>query len=95
MKVQSYAAGKIGAEKVGIGSDYFGVATTPVGLEDVRRFPNLLAEMIRRGWSDEAVVGLAGGNFIRTFRAVEREGARLRKTMPVPYGTVQTIDGAA
>lgn len=90
-----YIAGRIGAEKVGIGSDYFGVATTPVGLEDVRRFPNLLAEMIRRGWSDEAVVGLAGGNFIRTFRAVERVGARLRKTMPVPYGTTQTIDAAA
>ena len=90
-----YIAGRIGAEKVGIGSDFFGVATTPVGLEDVRRFPQLLAEMIRRGWSDEAVVGLAGANFIRTFRAVERVGVRLRKTMPVPYGTTQTIDAAA
>ena len=89
-----YLAGRIGAEKVGIGSDFFGVPTTPTGLEDVSRFPHLLAEMIRRGWSDAAVAGLAGGNFIRTFRAVEREGARLRKSVPVPYGTVQTIDGA-
>jgi len=86
-----YIANRIGPEKVGIGSDFFGVATTPVGLEDVRRFPHLLAEMIRRGWSDEAVAGLAGGNFIRAFRAVEREGARLRKTLPVPYGTTETI----
>lgn len=90
-----YLANKVGPEKVGIGSDYFGVATTPVGLEDVRRFPNLLAEMIRRGWSDDAVAGLAGGNFIRTFRDVEREGARLRKTRPTPYGTTETITAAA
>jgi membrane dipeptidase len=86
-----YLAGRIGPERVGIGSDYFGVATMPVGLEDVRRFPALLAEMFRRGWSDDAVAGLAGGNFIRTFRAVERTGARLRKTRPVPYGTTETI----
>jgi membrane dipeptidase len=47
--------------------------------------------LFRRGWSDDAVAGLAGGNFIRTFRAVERTGARLRKTRPVPYGTTETI----
>jgi len=88
-----YIAGKTGVEKVGIGSDFFGVPTTPTGLEDVSRFPHLLAEMLRRGWSEDAVAGLAGGNFIRTFRAVEREGVRLRKSVAVPYGTVQTIDG--
>ena len=90
-----YIANIVGPDKLGIGSDFFGVATTPVGLEDVRRFPQLLAEMIRRGWSDAAVEGLAGGNFIRTFRAVEREGARLRKTLQVSYGTTQTIDVAS
>jgi membrane dipeptidase len=76
-----YLAQKVGPSRVGIGSDFFGVPTTPVGLEDVSRFPYLLAEMIRRGWSDKAIAGLAGGNFIRTFRAVEREGARLRKSV--------------
>ena len=86
-----YIANRIGMEKVGIGSDFFGVPTTPTGLEDVSRFPHLLAEMIRRGWSDDAVAGLAGGNFIRTFRAVEREGARLRKAAPAAYGTTETI----
>jgi membrane dipeptidase len=49
----------------------------------VSRFPYLLAEMFRRGWSDEAVAGLAGLNFIRVFRAVEREGKRLRTATPV------------
>jgi membrane dipeptidase len=86
-----YLANRIGPEKVGIGSDFYGATTTPGGLEDVSRFPQLLAEMIRRGWSDAAVAGLAGGNFIRIFRAVEREGARLRKAAPVPYGTTDSI----
>lgn len=75
-----YLANRIGPDRVGIGSDYFGVPTTPVGLEDVSRFPHLIAEMIRRGWSDKSIAGLAGGNFIRTFRAVEKEGKRLRKS---------------
>jgi len=78
-----YIAGKVGQRRVGIGSDFFGVPTTPVGLHDVSRFPYLLAEMFRRGWSDDAVAGLAGMNFIRVFRAVEREGKRLRAATPV------------
>ena len=73
-----YIAGKVGPKRVGIGSDFFGVPTTPVGLEDVSRYPYLLAELFRRGWSDSAVAGIAGRNFIRVFRAVEREGERLR-----------------
>jgi membrane dipeptidase len=78
-----YIAGKVGPKRVGIGSDFFGVPTTPVGLHDVSRFPYLLAEMFRRGWSDDQVAGLAGLNFIRVFRAVEREGKRLRTANPV------------
>jgi membrane dipeptidase len=77
-----YLADKVGARRVGIGSDFFGVPTTPVGLHDVSRFPYLLAEMFRRGWSDDHVAGLAGLNFLRVFRAVEREGRRLSKLAP-------------
>lgn len=54
-----------------------------LGLHDVSRFPYLIAEMFRRGWSEDAVAGLAGLNFIRVFRAVEREGRRLRVANPV------------
>jgi membrane dipeptidase len=73
-----YLGTRLGRDRVGIGSDFFGVPTTPVGLEDVSRFPYLLAEMFRRGWSDTEVAGLASRNFVRVFRAVEREGRRLR-----------------
>ena len=42
------------------------------GLEDVSRFPHLIAELLRRGWSERHVAGIAGLNFIRHFRAVEK-----------------------
>ncbi len=83
---------RVGLGSIGIGSDFFGVPTTPVGLEDVSRFPYLLAELIRRGWSDAAVTGIAGRNFIRVFGAVEREGRRLRRETPPQVGTVSEID---
>jgi membrane dipeptidase len=67
-----YLASFVGRSSVGIGSDFYGIPTTPKGLEDVSRFPFLLAELFRRGWSDEDVAGVAGGNFIRIFRDVER-----------------------
>jgi membrane dipeptidase len=87
-------AERVGPGRVGIGSDFFGVPTTPWGLENVSRFPYLLAELFSRGWSEDAVAGIAGVNFVRVWEAVEQEGARLRH-LPPPVGTVETIDVAA
>jgi len=87
-----YLADRIGVRRVGIGSDYFGVPTKPAGLLDVSRFPHLFAELIRRGWSDDNLAALAGGNFIRLMRAVEREGRRLRRETPPAVGTVRDLD---
>jgi membrane dipeptidase len=88
-----YIANRIGPAHVGIGSDFFGVPTTPVGLENVSRFPYLVAELIRRGWSDAALAGVMGGNFIRVFKAVEAEGARLRAGTAPLVGTIRDFDG--
>ena len=83
-----YLAGKVGPTRVGIGSDFFGSPVTPEGLENVSRFPHLIAEMLRRGWSDRHAAGLAGRNFMRVFGAVEREGQRLRASgAPFPVST--------
>jgi membrane dipeptidase len=68
-----------GADHVGIGSDFDGITYVPRGLEDVSRFPQLFAELIRRGWSDGDLRKVAGGNIIRAFRAAERAAARLRR----------------
>jgi len=83
---------RVGLTRVGIGSDFFGVPTVPVGLEDVSRFPYLIAELFRRGWSEDAVAGVAGLNFLRVFEAVEQEGDRLRGTEAPLVGTLERFD---
>ncbi|WP_420454725.1 dipeptidase [Rubrivirga sp.] len=62
----------VGVDHVGIGSDYDGVGPTlPVGLEDVSTYPNLVEELLRRGYSDDDVRKILGGNVMRVWRAVE------------------------
>jgi membrane dipeptidase len=73
-----YMARRMGVDHVGIGSDYFG-GSTPRGLEDVSRFPHLIAALMDRGWGDDALAKLAGGNVIRVFRDVEKVARRLKR----------------
>lgn len=61
-----------GHDHVGIGSDYDGVSYLPEGMSGVEAYPNLFAELIRRGWSDADLARLAGGNLLRVLRAAER-----------------------
>lgn len=70
-----YLAKRIGHDHLGIGSDFFG-GLTPDGIEDASTFPSVIAELIRRGWSDENLAKLAGGNMLRVMRAVARVAAR-------------------
>ena len=72
-----------GIDHVGIGSDYDGVDNSlPEGLESVADYPALLAEMLRRGWSDAAVAGLAGGNVLRVMERAEKIAASMRNELP-------------
>ncbi|ORX55131.1 hypothetical protein DM01DRAFT_1362757 [Hesseltinella vesiculosa] len=66
-----HIASVAGRDKVGLGADYNGIEITPVGLEDVSKYPDLFAEMVRRGWSDEDLIGLAGQNLLRVWKGVE------------------------
>jgi membrane dipeptidase len=59
-----------GIEHVGIGSDFEGFFGEVEGLEDVSRYPALLVELRRRGYSDEDLKKIAGLNFLRVFRQV-------------------------
>ena len=68
-----------GVDHVGLGSDFDGITNVPVGLEDVSTFPQLFAELIRRGWSDDDLRKLAGRNVLRVLREAERTSQRLRK----------------
>jgi membrane dipeptidase len=82
-----------GVDHVGIGSDFDGIDTTPVGLEDASKFPDLFAELIRRGWSDADLKKLAGQNLLRALRAAEATAARLQKTREPSTKTIEEMDG--
>jgi membrane dipeptidase len=82
-----------GIEHVGIGSDFDGIDTVPQGLEDVSKFPDLFAELIRRGWSDSDLKKLAGQNLLRVLRAAEATAARLQKTRQPSTKTIDDLDG--
>jgi membrane dipeptidase len=82
-----------GVDHVAIGSDYDGTDNQlPVGLEDVSTFPALLAEMSRRGWSEEELRKLAGENILRAMAQAERVSARLRRERPPSTRTIQQLD---
>jgi membrane dipeptidase len=61
-----------GVDHVGLGSDFDGIPDAPVGLEGVDRYPALLQELMRRGWSDADIAKLAGENLLRTMAAAEQ-----------------------
>jgi membrane dipeptidase len=71
-----YMARMAGVRHVGIGSDFYG-GPVPDGLENVSKFPHLIACLMERGWSDKALAGLAGGNILRVLRGVERTAKSL------------------
>ena len=63
-----------GIDHVGIGSDFDGVPSLPDGLGDVSTYPRLVAELLRRGYSEGDVRKVLGGNLMRVWAAVERVG---------------------
>lgn len=61
-----------GAGAVGFGGDFDGVSRLPSGLEDVSKYPDLVAELLRRQWTEEEVRGALANNLLRVFEAVEQ-----------------------
>ncbi len=71
-----YAVKLVGIDHVGLGSDFDGLGPTlPVGLEDASRYPALIAELVRRGFSDEEIGKICSGNIFRVWRAVKAHAA--------------------
>ncbi|KAJ5894875.1 Peptidase M19 renal dipeptidase [Penicillium taxi] len=67
-----------GFDHVGLGSDFDGIPTVPKGLEDVSKFPDLIAELLRRGVSDKDAEKVAGGNLIRVWRDVDQVALKMQ-----------------
>ena len=82
----------IGVDFIGIGGDYDGTTSLPVGLEDVSTYPNLFVELLRRGYTDEDVAKIAGRNILRVMREVERVAEELRKTERPSEKTLEELD---
>ena len=84
-----------GVDHVGIGSDFDGVGNAlPKGLEGVDTYPALLAELMRRGWSDADIAKVAGGNVLRVMASAERVAAAMAGEAP-GTATEATLDAAA
>lgn len=81
-----------GIDHVGIGSDFDGIDQGPEGLEDVSRFPSLVAELLRRGYSDTDVKKVIGLNLLRVLRTAEQVATRLQRTRPPSMATISDLD---
>ena len=67
-----------GIDHVGLGSDFDGVDAIPRGMEDVSHLPDLVAELARRGYSEEDLKKILGGNVLRVMREVDRVSQQMQ-----------------
>jgi membrane dipeptidase len=84
-----------GAAHVGLGADLDGITTTPEGLESVAAYPSVFAELIRRGYTDEQLEGIAGLNVLRAMRKAEAVAARLQRERPPSDARIDEVDKPA
>ena len=82
-----------GVEHVGLGSDFDGIPEAPAGLDGVDKYPALLAELARRGWSDADLARVAGGNVLRVLARAEEVSVRLRAAR-LPSTATLAMDAA-
>lgn len=84
----------IGYDYVGLGSDFDGIPTTPRGLDDVSKFPDLIQLLLDKGVSEEDAGKIAGRNILRVWHEVDKVAARLQKEMdPVEDDLSPWING--
>ncbi|MGW2685787.1 dipeptidase [Streptomyces sp. NPDC001414] len=82
-----------GVDHIGIGGDYDGTAFTPDGLNDVSGYPNLIAELLDRGWSRADLAKLTWQNAVRVLGAAEDAARDLQSTRGPSNATIADLDG--
>ncbi|MEU4151450.1 dipeptidase [Streptomyces sp. NPDC026659] len=82
-----------GVDHLGIGGDYDGTAFTPDGLNDVSGYPNLIAELLGRGWSKPDLAKLTWQNAVRVLGETEDVARALQVTRPASTATIESLDG--
>jgi len=79
----------------GLGADLDGITSTPEGLTSVAAYPTLFAELIRRGYTDDQLKGIAGLNVLRVMHKVEATAARLQKARPASDVRIEEADAVS
>ncbi|MFE6165794.1 dipeptidase [Streptomyces sp. NPDC056486] len=82
-----------GVDHIGIGGDYDGTAFTPDGLDDVSGYPNLIAELLTRGWSKADLAKLTWQNAVRVLGAAEDVARDEQSRRGPSNATLQQLDG--
>ena len=69
----------VGVDHVGLGSDFDGVGDSlPTGLKDVSQYPNIIYELLKRGYSEKDIQKICGGNLLRVWSEVEHTAKELQ-----------------
>ena len=82
-----------GVDHIGIGGDFDGITTTPIGLEDVSKYPDLTAELLRREYGDDDILKILGGNVLRVMRKVESAAQRIQQERGPSEALIEELDG--
>lgn len=82
-----------GIDHVGLGGDYDGVGTLPVGLEDVSTYPALVSALADRGWSEADLARLTCRNTLRVMREVEAVARELQQVRGPSLARIEDLDG--
>jgi membrane dipeptidase len=82
-----------GIEHIGLGGDFDGITDVVTGLEDVSRYPALLAELATRGYSDADIAAIAGGNVLRVMESAESVARELQETRDAADLLIEAASG--
>ena len=82
-----------GIDHIGLGGDFDGITQVVAGLEDVSKYPDLTAELLKRGYTDDDVKKILGLNVLRVMRQAEKVAAGLQKTRQPSTATIEQLDG--
>jgi len=80
-----------GVDHVGLGSDFDGITSVPRQLEDVSMYPNITQGLLDRGYGDEDIQKILGGNLLRVLRGAEETAAELKQKSGSSYQTLREI----
>lgn len=83
-----------GVDHVGLGSDFDGVNALPEGLDGIDGLPKITLELVKRGYKDEDILKILGGNFLRVFEAAETYAKSTSTTLSGDGSTRRITQGA-